>query len=389
MGYNRMIILGQAQINIVLSILLFILLVHAYLNMNRKKTINILFMLIMLLTLSALILETFSVILSNSNLKEFMVLNKLVNIFGFILAPSILYIGYLFSREWASTYQNEKIKVNYILILPLLINALGALSSYNFNVLFYITSNNIYERGRLFFVLPCVSGIYIVYNLYFIYKHRKKFTYEECALFSSFYIVPAIFSIVQLIHPSDLTIWNSTAIILVITYIFILNGQSNCDGLTGLENRLSYEHYVQNINDKMKNKLFFIYMDLDEFKKINDQCGHFAGDEVIKKFASLLIESFVLRKKKLIRVGGDEFLVLLEEESREQVDFCLQKLIQNVKEYNDRAEKPYKLKFSYGCVLYTDDCESIYELYQKADRLMYEQKQNKKLLKKNLSRDSS
>ena len=377
-----MIILGQVQTNIVLSILLAILLVHAYFNMNRKKITNALFMWIMLLTLFTLILEIFSVILNNSDFKQFIVLNKLVNITGFILAPSILYIGYLFSREWANMYEKEKIKINYILILPLLINALGALASYNFNVLFYITSNYIYERGKLFFILPCVSCIYILYNLYFIYKYRKKFTCWECILFSSFYVVPAIFSIVQLIYDKYLTIWNSTAIILVITYIFILNDQSNRDSLTGLENRLAYEHYVQNINDKKKNKLFFIYMDLDEFKKINDQYGHSAGDEAIKKFATLLGESFVLRKKKLIRVGGDEFLVLLEEESREKVDFYLQKLIQNVKEYNDGEKKPYKLKFSYGCALYTDDYENIYELYQQVDRLMYEQKQNKKLSKK-------
>ncbi len=120
---------------------------------------------------------------------------------------------------------------------------------------------------------------------------------------------------------------------------------------------------------------------MDKFKKINDQYGHPEGDEAIKKFAGILVESFVLRRKKLIRVGGDEFLVLLEEESREKVDFYLQKLIQNVKEYNEIEKKPYKLKFSYGCVHYTDDYENIYQLYEQADQLMYQQKQSKKLLK--------
>ncbi len=220
--------------------------------MNRKKTTNMLFMLIMGLIMLCLILETFSVILSNSNLKEFMVLNKLVNMFGFILAPIVLYLGYLFAIEWANMYQREKIKVNYILIFPLIINTVCSLASYKFSMVFYITSNNIYERGQLFFIFLCVSYIYIVYNLYFIYKHRKKFTWLECDLFSSFYIVPAILSSIQLIYPNDLVIWNSSAIISVITYIFILTDQSNRDSLTGLENRLSYDNYIQNINQKEK-----------------------------------------------------------------------------------------------------------------------------------------
>ncbi len=335
---------------------------------------------IMALTLLCLILEIFSVMLNNSNLKQFMLLNRLVNIIGFIVAPSILYVGYLFSKEWVNMYHKEKIKMNYILLLPLLINALGALASYNKNVIFYITSNNLYERGHLFFILPCVSYIYFIYNLYFIYRHRKKFTSWEYILFSSFYIVPALGSIVQLIYPNYLVIWNSAAIIIVFTYIFILNDQSHKDSLTGLENRLSYDHYVENIDAKMVNKLFFIYIDIDDFKIINDKYGHHEGDEgdeAIKAFADLLAQSFVLRKKKLIRLGGDEFLIIIEEKQQEKIVFYIENLIRNVNNYNDIEKKSYKLKFSYGMAGFTSEHENIYQLFEHADQLMYEQKQSK------------
>lgn len=372
-----MIILAKAQINIVLSILLIILLGHAYLSMNRKKATNLLFMWIMGLTLLCLILEALSVILNNPNLKQLMVLNKLVNIIGFIVSPCVLYVGYLFSMEWVNMYQKDKIKVNYILLIPLLINAIGTLASHNVNGLFYITNNNIYERGYLFFILPCVSYLYFGYNLYFIYKNAKKFIYSECIIFSLFYIVPAIFSIIQLKYPACLTTWNSAAIIIVITYIFILNQQSHRDSLTGLENRLAYDHYAENSEGKKVNKLFLIYIDIDDFKTINDQYGHGEGDEAIKAFANLLVESFPSRKKKLIRLGGDEFLIIVEERQKERIIFYIETLIENVNDYNDREKKPYKLKFSYGIAGFTSKYENIYELLEHADQLMYEQKQSK------------
>jgi diguanylate cyclase (GGDEF)-like protein len=322
-----------------------------------------------------LILEIFSVVLNNPNLKQFIIFNKLVNVFGFLVTPIIPFMGYIFCREWANRYKKEKIKVNSMHLIPLFINGIAALMSYNGNILFHITSENVYERGPLFFILPCVCYIYIGCNLYYIYKERKKFAYSELVIFSSFYIVPAVFTIIQLKYSAYLTIWNSTAIVIVITYIFILNDHVHRDSLTGLENRLSYEHFAQNVSHKKINKLFIVYVDIDDFKSINDKYGHFEGDEAIKAFANLLVESFPIRQKKLIRLGGDEFLILLEERQREKVADYIQNLIQHVEEYNNSGEKRYKLRFSYGMAGYSNEYNSVNQLLESADQLMYEQKQ--------------
>lgn len=365
----------QVQINIVLSILLIILLCHAHLNMNRRQTTNHAFMWIMRLTCVTLILEIFSILLNSPNLKQFMLLHKLVNIIGFILTPTILFIGYIFSKEWINRFQREKIELNTILLLPLVINGITTMMSINGRGAFYLTNENIYVRGPLFFILPCVSYIYFGYNLYFIYKHRRKFTSSEVVIFSSFYIIPAVFTSIQLRYTDYLTTWSSTAIIIVFTYVFILNDQANRDSLTGLQNRLAFENYAQNIAHKKFNKLFIVYIDIDEFKKINDQYGHDEGDEAIRTFASLLVKSFLLRKNKVIRLGGDEFIILVEEEKQEKVAAYLQNLTQNVEAYNNREEKQYKLKFSYGMAFYTNEYKNIHQLLKYVDQLMYEQKQ--------------
>lgn len=265
-----MIIILQIQINIFLSVLLIFLLGHAYFTIDRKKTSNLLFLWIMGLTCIILILEIFGVLLDNPYLKEFMVLHKLVNVIGFIIAPTIPLLGYTFVKEWVNRDQKEKIKSNKILLLLYLINAIAALISYEGSGIFHITSENNYERGPLFFLSPCISFIYFVYSIYFIHKQRKKFTQSEFVLFNLIFIIPVVCTTIQLKYPVYLTIWNSMAIIIVITYIFILNDHVYRDSLTGLENRLSYEHYAQNIHRKKLSRLSVVYMDIDELKLIND-----------------------------------------------------------------------------------------------------------------------
>ncbi|HEX9026495.1 MAG TPA: diguanylate cyclase [Clostridium sp.] len=373
-----MAILSLVQVNIVLFILVLILFGHTYFNMNRKNITNRLFMWIMGLTAFAIVLEILSVILNNPNLKQFMVLQKIVNVLGFTVTPIIPFLGYIFSKEWINRYQKEKIKLNKILLLPLFINVIMAVMSYSINVLFYVTRENIYVRGPLFFILPCISYFYFGYNVYFIYKQRKKFTWSELCIFNLFYLAAGVFTGIQLIYSSFLTIWNGTAMIIVIIYIFILNDQLHRDKMTGLENYSSYKQYIENISYKKINKLFIINIDIDDFKNVNDQYGHNEGDEAIKIFANLLVESFPLKRKKLIRMGGDEFLILLECERQETVETYIQNLNENTEAYNKTGEKPYELKFSYGMACYRNANESIHDILKCADKLMYEQKKNRK-----------
>lgn len=373
-----MAILSSVQVNIVLFILVLILFGHTYFNMNRKNITNRLFMWIMGLTAFAIVLEILSVILNNPNLKQFMVLQKIVNVLGFTVTPIIPFLGYIFSKEWINRYQKEKIKLNKILLLPLFINVIMAVMSYSINVLFYVTRENIYVRGPLFFILPCISYFYFGYNVYFIYKQRKKFTWSELCIFNLFYLAAGVFTGIQLIYSSFLTIWNGTAMIIVIIYIFILNDQLHRDKMTGLENYSSYKQYIENISYKKINKLFIINIDIDDFKNVNDQYGHNEGDEAIKIFANLLVESFPLKRKKLIRMGGDEFLILLECERQETVETYIQNLNENTEAYNKTGEKPYELKFSYGMACYRNANESIHDILKCADKLMYEQKKNRK-----------
>ena len=93
-----------------------------------------------------------------------------------------------------------------------------------------------------------------------------------------------------------------------------LSWQACHDALTGLVNRLEFERQLSFLLESARNQdrqHFLLFMDLDQFKLINDTCGHIAGDELLKQL-SRSFETAIRGNDTLARLGGDEFGVLLE-----------------------------------------------------------------------------
>lgn len=115
-----------------------------------------------------------------------------------------------------------------------------------------------------------------------------------------------------------------------------------------------------------------LYLDLDRFKEINDRYGHLAGDKVLVGFSRVL--QAVFPDDMLVRLGGDEFLVVLEHDCvpDEKYGQIMSLLSQHEKPLSDLA-------FSYGCQQYVAGM-TIDEIYSAVDRKMYQHKrENKKL----------
>ena len=94
-----------------------------------------------------------------------------------------------------------------------------------------------------------------------------------------------------------------------------LEYQTTHDVLTGLINRVEFDRRLSriletNLDDEATEHAL-CYLDLDQFKIINDTCGHLAGDELLRQLSSLL-SSIVRKRDTLARLGGDEFAILME-----------------------------------------------------------------------------
>lgn len=118
-------------------------------------------------------------------------------------------------------------------------------------------------------------------------------------------------------------LYNSVCMILEIYQNFILlNNENECDTLTGLLNRKTFDFKINKIlaqmhsganrkEDKVDQKYFLAIFDIDHFKKINDQFGHLIGDEVLLMFSQLMRQSF-READPLFRFGGEEFVGFFE-----------------------------------------------------------------------------
>jgi len=116
-------------------------------------------------------------------------------------------------------------------------------------------------------------------------------------------------------------------------------------------------------------------MDLDGFKKINDQLGHEAGDFVLKE-VSLRIENVIKQSTlngAVFRLGGDEFIVNLSNINKEKVDDIANALIRNLSSW-DFHIKNFCLSVSIGIVTYSREKQSLEDLLKKADNALYRAK---------------
>ncbi|BAU49033.1 diguanylate cyclase [Sulfurifustis variabilis] len=93
-----------------------------------------------------------------------------------------------------------------------------------------------------------------------------------------------------------------------------LSYQASHDALTGLLNRREFEHRLEQALEEAKRgarRHVLCYLDLDQFKVVNDSCGHVAGDQLLRQLAAL-IKPMIRENDTLARLGGDEFGILLE-----------------------------------------------------------------------------
>ena len=153
--------------------------------------------------------------------------------------------------------------------------------------------------------------------------------------------------------------------------------EANHDILTNAYNRSFFnktlkEKFIQLKNDKEKFSL--VILDIDYFKKINDTYGHQEGDQVLKKFVKF-IQSNLREKALFARWGGEEFVVIFEHLSSEEVKKRFE-IIKNKLLNDENMQNPVKFSFSAGISEYIDgDTED--SLLKKADKALYEAKKTR------------
>jgi len=156
-----------------------------------------------------------------------------------------------------------------------------------------------------------------------------------------------------------------------------LHHQANHDTLTSLPNRtLFQDRLLQSIAAYSRNneKFALFYLDLDQFKKINDSLGHHVGDEVLV-IVSNRLKKLLREEDTLARLGGDEFTVILKDVTTiEGVSSVAQKIIDLMKEPIEVENHTLYVSSSIGISLCPKDATNEHDLIKYADTAMYKAK---------------
>lgn len=149
------------------------------------------------------------------------------------------------------------------------------------------------------------------------------------------------------------------------------------DFFTGAYNRgYGLELLQRQVKIGKRNKTSFLlaYTDLDNLKKINDEFGHEEGDKAITQVANLF-QSILREVDIIIRMGGDEFLLVFPDSSLKEIPIIEKRLYDELARENRNSNKPYKIGFSIGFSCYNSEHpKSIEEIIRIADQKMYKNK---------------
>ncbi len=152
------------------------------------------------------------------------------------------------------------------------------------------------------------------------------------------------------------------------------------DLLTGLPNRaLFYDRLGHGLEQAKRNgwNLAVMFLDLDNFKQINDKHGHDVGDKVLLTFAKKLKDN-TRSGDSICRLGGDEFLYLLMDiKSELEVTKIIEKLIKTIALPSNGLEENFVVKLSIGISLFPKNASSLEGLIKSADTAMYAAKKSK------------
>lgn len=166
-------------------------------------------------------------------------------------------------------------------------------------------------------------------------------------------------------------------------YINYINGLAYRDGLTGVKNKTAYQEAAARLEEETRlgrPRFAVTVFDINNLKTVNDSCGHDFGDILIIDACKMICKVF--KRSPVYRIGGDEFVVILENGDYERYKELLERFETEVEEFNQYARADMKLSIARGIALYEEETDlAFHDVFKRADESMY---QNKALMKRKI-----
>lgn len=360
------------QTNLFSSIILALVYLNLFNKQEQKNTETRIFKLIIIFNFIILVLDTFMWIFDGRRGLLIRILYLIDTMAYYTLMPIFCVLWSIYADYHIFGSIRRLKKIIKIFIVPLTVNFVLSVMSIFGDFLFYIDDSNVYHRGKLYFLSFFMIYFFFLNTILLIHFNRKRIPKKLYKYLMVYSILPIIGGVIQTLYYGLVLVFSSSAISVLIAYIFIQKNQLKTDYLTGLYNRRQFDNYLSDLSEKKRN-FAGVMIDIDNFKHINDKLGHIIGDNALERTAKILRDTFGAGDF-LSRYGGDEFVVITEISDMDKLKERVDVLRKNVLEFNLSGQQPYKLNLSIGYDLYDAGTMSIQEFILHIDRLMYKDK---------------
>jgi diguanylate cyclase (GGDEF)-like protein len=368
----------KIDLDVVFILLLLYITGVAYRRLDRRETCNRSFLTITVMTIIQMLTDVIWTLVDRVNVPWLIPISVGVNIISFALCPVMVYLWVVFVYVWIFKEQLHKLH-RWLLQIPILINAVTVSLSPFFGFIFSVDSMNVYRRGPYFFTYVIIVFFYLITSLSIIIFNIKKMLNREYITLILFFIVPCTGGVLQALNFGLYLIWSCSAFSMAMVYIFLQQKMMQIDSLTGAWTKATFENYIVRKAEHQAegHSLGLIFLDMNHFKKINDSCGHMEGDLALYTTVSLIKKS--LPENGIVAIfGGDEFVILVENTTEENLHLLETAVEKQFDIYNSTSGKPYTLTFSSSSGVFITGGTSIWECLNCLDYLMYQNKGNRR-----------
>lgn len=287
-------------------------------------------------------------------------LHALVKILEFSIAPFTAFIV---------SFIIEKRHSRFILFLLSLHACIELISAF-WPFIYSIDAESNYTHGPFYWIYISMYIFSFFYCFWIVSRNVRKYQYNGIGFFLLIILFMVCGIILQLVNSSikvDYIVLGMSSIML---YIFTLEMVNQTDELTELMNRRGYENCISHLDHKCE----FLFFDVDKFKQANDTYGHKYGDEVLRTIG-ITIRTVYAKYGKCFRYGGDEFCVILDADSSKlsALNEQFEEMIIKVKESDPRFPS-----VSLGQSFCDPESESIQDIFNDAEKMMYQLKKERK-----------
>jgi diguanylate cyclase (GGDEF)-like protein len=288
------------------------------------------------------------------------------NILGFSISPFIpLFIGYAIS--------SDRKKGDIFFWIPTAVNFFLSVLSAAYPLIFGINTANTYYRGDFFWIYVAAYAASLAFLFVRTLALANRYQNKNHPVIFALFLFVVLGTAIQVVFPHLRVSWICVSIAICLYYAYCCELYYQVDGLTGLLGRRAYENYVCRLKGLPGAAILII--DIDDFKLVNDRCGHQFGDNCLIQISACVKDVF-FKIGICFRIGGDEFCVISTNADSALIQNACWQFISGFDEIR-KTEKQFPM-VSLGCAYYEKGKGSVEEAIFAADQEMYYYKHHRK-----------